>query len=436
MAFAAGFLVVTFYWLAILVALGALVAGVGLLAWMSRAVVALALAGAFVLGYGFSNVGIHVEGLPIPLAHLLLVPMGAAALIRSRPPPAVWVPIAGFVSVAALRLLFDWSNWGPLALRDATLATEMSLVFVGYWIGTVDGPSPWARVVMWIAIVTVSQAALYPVREWMSNWGPEVGLQRPTPLLGHVISTAPAVATSTLFLLFRGPRWLRLPAFTLGVLIIGLLQVRSIYFLFPLALVVFAWQAGVDSRALIRSALGAVLVVGTLLGIGGSVSGRLGPVSLESLGEQVLELPGSGTVLLRASWARETLEVWSESPGSVLLGVGFGPDLAFGFLGPEGQLVRKPHNDFLEVLARTGIIGLGFFVAAISSLGFLVVIRAKAHARGLRKQLRAWVLATSVIYLGVAAVQPLLSFSYGTIPVFFLLGWAAAPWPESSQSEG
>jgi hypothetical protein len=58
----------------------------------------------------------------------------------------------------------------------------------------------------------------------------------------------------------------------------------------------------------------------------------------------------------------------------------------------------------------------------------LIVPIAKAARRGQGSAERfcAWILASCVVYLGVAGAQPLLSFPYGAIPLFFLLGMGAA----------
>jgi hypothetical protein len=44
----------------------------------------------------------------------------------------------------------------------------------------------------------------------------------------------------------------------------------------------------------------------------------------------------------------------------------------------------------------------------------------------MESRLCAWVLAASVIYLGVAATQPYLAFPSGTVPLYFMLGMGLA----------
>jgi O-antigen ligase len=112
---------------------------------------------------------------------------------------------------------------------------------------------------------------------------------------------------------------------------------------------------------------------------------------------------------------------WQSSLPSALFGVGLGPDLASGFRLAGDVFVRKPHNDYLEILARTGIVGLGLFLWLV---GVLVVPLGMAARRSSRLEGRfcAWVLATSVCYFGIANTQPLLAFPYGAVPLFFFLG--------------
>jgi hypothetical protein len=84
-------------------------------------------------------------------------------------------------------------------------------------------------------------------------------------------------------------------------------------------------------------------------------------------------------------------------------------------------MVRKPHNDYLEVFARTGLIGFALFIWLLVTWIAPIVRKARSGS-GEAEKFCAWVLAASAVYLGVAAVQPLLSWPYGTIPLFLLLG--------------
>jgi O-antigen ligase len=156
------------------------------------------------------------------------------------------------------------------------------------------------------------------------------------------------------------------------------------------------------------------------------VQGRLGELSLSFYVAHFRTLlgeagPGAGTIVGRANWWTATADEWQSSLPSALFGVGLGPDLASGFRLTGDIFVRKPHNDYLEILARTGIVGLGLFLWLV---GVLVVPLGMAARRSshLEGRFCAWVLATSVCYFGIANTQPLLAFPYGAVPLFFFLG--------------
>ncbi|MFN2489955.1 MAG: hypothetical protein ABR529_09505, partial [Actinomycetota bacterium] len=162
-----------------------------------------------------------------------------------------------------------------------------------------------------------------------------------------------------------------------------------------------------------------------------NIEGRRGEVSfsfIEAHARTLLgeEGPVSGTIRGRKEWFALTMDYVTSKPGYIVAGVGLGPDLTFGMLeGDEGQAVRKPHDDYLEVFARTGLIGFILFMWML--LACIIPIARKARSgSGNEERFCAWILAASFVYLGVAGAQPLLSFSYGSVPLFFILGMGVA----------
>jgi O-antigen ligase len=113
-------------------------------------------------------------------------------------------------------------------------------------------------------------------------------------------------------------------------------------------------------------------------------------------------------------------EVRAKGAQGWLVGVGLGPDLIRSVPGTNSQL-RKPHNDYLEVFARLGVPALIAFVGMLFTATF-GVLRAARRARGEAAGLLWWIFAVVVVFLLIAATQPLLAFPYGTIPLFTLLG--------------
>jgi hypothetical protein len=178
-----------------------------------------------------------------------------------------------------------------------------------------------------------------------------------------------------------------------------------------------------------------IALVGVVLSFltGAGVEGRHGPLTTDFYTEHIRTLfgqqgPSAGTVTAREEWISRTIDRVSESPVYVFFGVGLGPDLAFGFQEPtpEGRvLVRKPHDDFLEVFARTGLVGFVLFLWLLLT-PLRAIVRGARGDQGPTGRFCAWILAALVIFLGIAATQPLLAFPHGAVPTFFLLGMGAA----------
>jgi len=402
-------------------------------ACVERAAVLALLGGAMVLGYGFANLGVQAGVTPLPLTEILLLPLVSIALLdtNSRPPAPIAVPVALFLSVILIRLAVDYATYGRLAIRDATTGFEVLTLFVGYRALVRDGIAQWITRLRVILFLVLAYATLYPWAAELARLSPTVGLQRQVPLLGSFEGDGPAVAAAMLFFLTysRGVRRVLLVGWALAIM--AVFQSRGLYLVVPAALFILGWGLKRPFRVIMGTvaslALGIVLL--SLLASAG-IQGRVGPLSPSFFASSAATLlgkegPAAGTLVDRKEWARETIAYVERSPRYVLFGVGLGPDLTFGFLKDSSTLVRKPHDDYLEIFARIGLVGLAIFLwLLISSLTPIVrVVRAGTH---MEAQLCAWILATASVYLGIAATQPLLAFPYGSVPLFFLLGMGAA----------
>ncbi len=58
----------------------------------------------------------------------------------------------------------------------------------------------------------------------------------------------------------------------------------------------------------------------------------------------------------RIEWWRDLLKVWSENIGTIIYGLGYGFPL-IDFKLQQHVIVREPHNSYISILARLGIIG-------------------------------------------------------------------------------
>lgn len=418
------------------VALGgiALIAGVAALNLTAteRRLTLILFAGAVLLGYGFANLGLS-GSLPLPLTEILLGPLVAIALTRpeTRLPLRILVPLFLFVYLVAVRLVFDYPVWGIFAIRDTTTAIEAFLIAVGYRAVVRDGVEYWIGRLRWIMGAALIYGIAYPWRTQLAGSSPTVGLQRPTALLDPRGVKFTVVAACLYFVVF-GRGWVRTLAIGLCIGELAVFQARTLYVLFPVAIILVGWAMRRVGRVMTYLAP-ALLIGGLMLAWAStfSIEGRRGPVTTSFIEAHASTLlgdqgPMAGSIQGRKTWFQLTVDDVTRSPGTILVGVGLGPDLTFGMLqGKAGQLVRKPHDDYLEVFAREGIIGLVLFLTII--LGCLIPTARRARSgSGVQERFCAWAFASAVVYLGVAGAQPLLSFPYGSVPTFLILGMGLA----------
>jgi O-antigen ligase len=389
-------------------------------------------AGAVLLGYGFANVGLPAE-LPIPLAEGALVCLlvyAAVTLPRPSQLPAPFTFAALFVALATVRLAVDLRHWGEDAIRDYTLAIELGFLFVGYWAFREYGLERWIKTLRWIFLALLPAAALYPLRDHVADVGPVVGLRRSVPLFGDYSGAGVAAISAFFFFSFLRPfgRWS--PLLAAGCLpAIALFQSRGLYVALP-ATALLVWLLVRDrAKARLGASLTAPIAAGALalaLIFVTAPEGRLARVSPDAIESQLRTLVGgrdeqSTRVEQRLTWVRGVLDEVGQTPNGWVVGVGLGPDLAGGFEYFGGVPVRKPHNDYIEVLGRLGIPGVAL-LAAIFVSAFALLSRAARRLEGVGERFLWWVLASTAGYLLIAATQPILSFPYATIPLFTTLG--------------
>jgi O-antigen ligase len=216
--------------------------------------------------------------------------------------------------------------------------------------------------------------------------------------------------------------------------LLAILQERSLYFAVPMAALLLTVASRQIGGAVVkRFSTGLVVAVIVLFLVAPLIpSGRVGTLSPQFFLAHALtafggEGPAAGTIDDRNDWREDIMRRVTSQWSTVVVGLGPGPDLLNGFVGIDGQLIRKPHNDYLEMFARYGIFGLGFWLGFI----FLPLARIWSAVRqpalpGEDRRFLLWVLTLCAIYLLVSAVQPLMSFPYGTITVFTTLGMGLA----------
>jgi hypothetical protein len=408
-----------------------------------RAATLILIYGAMILGRGWANLGVP-GAIPIPATEIVFIPLATIALLdrRTRLDAHVLLPLCLYASLVAIRLLFDYPVWRIFAIRDVTPALEAFILVIGYRAVARDGVEVWTRRMRHLTIIVLIYGTAFPFFSNAGVTGPTIGLQRDAPLFDPIGVKFSVIAMSLYFWIF-GRGWVRYGSLGLAIGLLAQYQARSLYLTLPIAIVVAGWATRSSLRTLVRI-VPAVLLAALLVlwASANAIEGTEGPVSTDFLASHFSTLTGAEgpkdkTIDARQNFFALTVDAVTQNPGTFVVGLGLGPDLTFGqWVGQKDQLIRNPHNSYLETFARTGI--LGFILWMWVLLGCLVPIARRARSgSGPAEKFCAWILAASTVYLGVAVAAPIMAFPYGAVPTFFLLGMglAASKAPRRTEPE-
>ncbi len=408
--------------------------------------------GYVVLNYGFENLNLPVGPLRfLPLGELL---MGVALLLALRRYSGVefretlrdpsMVCILALLVLTLVHLVSDVPQYGLYALRDATSSFEAVFLLLGMvWAARERNIELLSKWLMALFIVTLVYAYTFPWTDLLQERSPAFGPFHPVPLVGNYQEVALYLVSGALFCLwvaptvFKWPRWILVSLAVAQLAGLGVLQSRTMLVGIGLVLVtLFFLRETTRMRqffSIIASGMGAlVLLVVLIAAVGWKVQGRLGPVDMTSLENDVKSIWPStaesqqlGHESDRKAWYGEVWNKLQSSPSHMLFGVGYGLPL-IDFISETGQPIRQPHNSSMNVFGRLGLLGL--FIWALFVAGLL-----KRLWRGVREAvergavscpLRLWFLAFAILGLLVSMVQPYFEFSHSAIPFYFLMGVA------------
>lgn len=389
----------------------------------------IAISGLAIWSYGFNNVPLVR---PLPLVDALVFfavafsfpdwwPLRKITVVRR-----LLVLLLGLTLVVSFRLLLDIPCFGLLSVRDALFAFELWVLLPAIALGMRLGHKRLNRYLLWLFLLATAWFLLYPWRGTIAAMSPVFGIQRPVPLFAF--TTAGFVSVPAFFWFLwrrRGMGGTLLAAATLLVLL--LIQARGAYLAFLGSLTALFLLRPATLKRWWQLALAGVVLGGILAVVGGSLTGRLGePVGVDTAVEQVRTLigkegPGAGSFRHRLlAWPMVIQQILNEPLGP-LIGVGLGVDLFQGFALVPDIFVRKPHNDFLEIWARLGVIGL------LPWLGLLIVLGMEAVRGAGRSPRHGWILALQISLWVTSVGQPAMGFAYITVVWAGLTGlWLGA----------
>jgi hypothetical protein len=412
----------------------------------------ITLTGYVLLNYGFENLSVPIGPLRfIPVGELLMGAALTVAFLRYRGPqlrdtlrdPSV-ICVLALLALTLIHLTLDLPEYGLYALRDGTSSFEALFLLLGIlWAARERNIQLLTKWLMFLFIVTMAYSYTFPWAEQLQDWSLISGPFHAVSLLGNYQDLAVYLVSGALFCIWVAPTIRKWPRWLLGMLAIaqlaglGILQSRTMYvgIALVLMLLIFLRETKRASQflSILAPGLGAlVLTILVLTGVGWKVKGRLGPVDMSSLRNEVRSIwPSSaeshelGHEADRRAWYGEVWNKLRSSPSHLLLGVGYGQPL-IDFMSETGQPVRQPHNSSLNVFGRLGLLGLSIWMLFVSGvLKRLWIGVREARERGaVSCPLRLWLLAFSVLGLLDSMVQPYFEFSHSAIPFYFLMGVA------------
>lgn len=304
---------------------------------------------------------------------------------------------------------------GALALRDALIAFEFGAIFVAAGVWRLRSSETRAAVNGLLGLAAFL-APLYLLR----NHLPVELFQFSNVGVAGCAMLAAGLASRRL-----------LPRAVLGAAALAAITLSQARMTYLAAFAVLAcWAAfrtrrrsGAAPAAGLALLLGLFLLASPLLP---QTEGRLGAVSISAIGQQLSSLVRdegvlSGSISDRRIWWSDRVDRWERNPSLLLTGEGLGSDLLGGFRDPAGNLVRKPHNDYLEASARLGLLG-GLALLLISLFGISRVPRLMGSGELWHAGLAGWLIAAAM----TAMAQPYFAYAHGAVTTAAAIGLAAS----------
>lgn len=120
---------------------------------------------------------------------------------------------------------------------------------------------------------------------------------------------------------------------------------------------------------------------------------------------------------------REAIEQWSQSPGQVVWGVGFG-DLLTDVRTKQSVPIRQPHNIHISLLVRMGILGFALWVFLNGRIAYVFLRAATCQSSDeASREYVVWFFLFYILGMVYASLQAWLEFTHGAVPYFLIVGY-------------
>ncbi len=382
-----------------------------------------------ILNYGYVNLVIPLA-YPVPIFYLLTLPyligktsMHSLLHFLKRKEILFLYPLV-FVWVG--HLIFSEVLSNLYVIRDGTIIIDLFFLYVGYIFmrHSSDRLNSFLSALFFLGTI---YASLYLFRGFLFQISPVVGALKPVALLGS-FSTVAYVSLGAIFYYLGSPKFIHILLISINVMYIMLIQSRVVFLLFFIALPVYLYKyKNIGTRKILQIvSLGFLLIVVFLFAIESfdlELEGRHGTLSFDLLHAEFLSMIGEGNLKgpayglqQRLSWWTTLFEQSFETVPRFLVGRGMGMALT-DFRDPTGTIVREPHNSYITIYLRFGLVGI------ISFLFFhILVISQVVRSLGeFSLEIRTlFFIYVAMLFNGL--FQPVFEFSYFAVPIYFLCG--------------
>ena len=274
------------------------------------------------------------------------------------------------------RVLLAFPEHGMWAFRDASHVIESLFLWVGFVFASTN--SAIDRLFVWlrrILLIGCFYSFSYPWRESMMALSPTITAAGGYPVaifVYYVNSGVLLLWEAVRRLIFNSGNALLFPGL-ITIYAITVFQARTIYLQCIAVLFMLLWhRPKVFGKMSLALGTG-VLALALFLQAGIEFKGRIGqPISWEFMGRHFVAIAGIESqgvvgaakgVDQRLGWWKDIFSRIVESPKNLLFGMGYGAPLV-EFNSSKNVVVREPHNSYISILARIGLIGFLLFAGA------------------------------------------------------------------------
>jgi hypothetical protein len=397
------------------------------------------------LDYGFMQVRIPPStssGIPIGELVLLfsILTINYSRLLPKLSQTIFLVPFVLWWAFGISRAILATSSFGFWALRDANHVIESLFLVAGFAFAAL--PEQLDRFFRWLrtTLVFISIYAIgYPLRETLQSFSPKLmsGAGVEVPLFFNYINTsAMMILTAANCLLNSSSKKtynIVIAIFLLGFSMI-VFQSRTVYLQI---IAVFLAATLYRKEIFIKGVISIIILLSFLAimpAIGVNFRGRLGQeVSLDFMMNHFLAIAGveseglegaAGGVPQRLEWWRDLYKRWTSDVITFLFGLGYGFPLV-DFEDHQGITVREPHNSYISIMSRLGLLGIVTFLWMHIILVTIWHNTYRACQRINWQEAQKWLLTLMIFFILVwvyAIGEDALEKPFVTIPYYFFWG--------------